>query len=519
MSSEAIRDRVCALVEPLRLVADHEGSAYVLHPRRRLDGEEFLEVVPLRSRAGKLLLVELYMQAHSCVPSAQGLAEGLLALEARARGAEQDIGLRVMVYADGVALDLGDDIWTRVHVTSLGRQFVRVGSPDAPLHGPLFRRGEGALALPRPVPGGDWQALRPFVNVASDDDYLLLLVWLSFALRPGGPYVILVLQGEQGSSKSTVAKVLVMLVDPGLAPLLSPPKDSQHLMVIAKARHVLAFDNLTRIDDDFKDGLCRLATGAGHLARRLYTDGDAVCWQACRPIILTGIDNLLVADDLTDRAIVLALPPILEGARRAEADFWADFERRRGLLLGVLLDAVSTGLRDMGKIRLPGIPRMADFAHWGAAVAPCFGAAPEDFLRAYRVNRQGAVESGLEGSPLAQAVRAFMEGRPTWAGTYGQLLVALDEAADEEIKAAPSWPRSPRGLHGSLRRLAPGLRAVGMHVEETGRTKAGSRIVLTMGDRGDDGDGRTPSHLYTLPPRSDRERPSPSSPEGEIVTG
>lgn len=511
MRGPAIRDKVLALVDPLRLFTDGEGTAYMLHPRTdRFRACEYVEVVALRSREGRLLLTELYLAEHRVAPSSQGLAEGIAALEAVAHGAAQAVGLRVMAYKDGIALDLADDTWTRVVVTK--SNWCCLGD------GPLFRRGEGALALPRPLAGGDWQALRPFVNVASDDDLLLLLVWLTFALRPGGPYPILVLQGEQGSSKSTIARVLVMLIDPGLVPLAPAPKDSQHLMVMARARHVLAIDNLSRIEPGFKDDLCRLATGAGHLARRLYTDGDAVCWRACRPIILNGIDNLLVADDLTDRSIVLTLPPIPEQARRTEADFWRDFKRQRGLLLGVLLDAVSTGLGDVDRINLPRIPRMADFARWGAAVAPCFGATAEEFLAAYETNRRGAVESGIEGSAPGRALLAFMEGRKVWSGTFGQLLAALNESTGQDIQEAHSWPRSPRGLQNAVRRLAPALRAVGLRVEECGRTKAGAGIVLAWGDCGDGGEGGSYSNLFFLHSNINRGGPSLPSLGASTVT-
>ena len=44
--------------------------------------------------------------------------------------------------------------------------------------------------------------LRPFLNVADEGDYRLLVTWLLAALRPCGPYPILVLHGEQGAAKS-----------------------------------------------------------------------------------------------------------------------------------------------------------------------------------------------------------------------------------------------------------------------------------------------------------------------------
>ena len=43
------------------------------------------------------------------------------------------------------------------------------------------------------------------------------VAWMLAALRPKGPYPVLVLQGEQGSSKSTTERLLRASVDPNTA--------------------------------------------------------------------------------------------------------------------------------------------------------------------------------------------------------------------------------------------------------------------------------------------------------------
>jgi len=54
-------------------------------------------------------------------------------------------------------------------------------------------------------------------------DWHLLVAWLLAALRPCGPYPVLNLHGEQGSTKSTLARLLRALVDPNKAPLRAEP--------------------------------------------------------------------------------------------------------------------------------------------------------------------------------------------------------------------------------------------------------------------------------------------------------
>jgi hypothetical protein len=67
-----------------------------------------------------------------------------------------------------------------------------------------------------------------------------------------------------------------------------------------------------------------------------------------------------------DRAIFLTLSPIAEANRRSEARLWCEFNIEPPIL-GALLDAVSCGLRAMGRGELDGLPRMADIALWATA--------------------------------------------------------------------------------------------------------------------------------------------------------
>jgi hypothetical protein len=69
--------------------------------------------------------------------------------------------------------------------------------------------------------------------------------------------------------------------------------------------------------------LCRLATGGGFAVRQLYTDQDEVLFDAARPVILNGIEDIVTRPDLADRAVFLTLEPIPEERRRPEAELRA----------------------------------------------------------------------------------------------------------------------------------------------------------------------------------------------------
>ncbi|MEX0349377.1 MAG: hypothetical protein AB3N15_08110, partial [Paracoccaceae bacterium] len=90
--------------------------------------------------------------------------------------------------------------------------------------------------------------------------------------HPRGPYPILILNGEQGSTKSTTARVLRSLIDPANSMARSTPNSEQGLVVAARHNHVLAFDSLSNIKPGMADDFLRIATGGGFGTRELHTD-------------------------------------------------------------------------------------------------------------------------------------------------------------------------------------------------------------------------------------------------------
>jgi hypothetical protein len=59
-----------------------------------------------------------------------------------------------------------------------------------------------------------------------------------------------------------------------------------------------------------------------------------VLFDAGRPIILNGIEDVVSRPDLADRALFLTLPYLSEVRRRPEQTLWQDFELARPHLLG-----------------------------------------------------------------------------------------------------------------------------------------------------------------------------------------
>lgn len=470
---ETQADRLTRLGSGGELFRDPLGDAYA-----RVPVGEHLECWPVRSRGFRLWLTGAYYAEQGTAPNGEALTTALNVLEARARfdGLVRPVYVRVAPDGNGgIFLDLGDAAWRAIHVTADGWELVS----DSPV---CFRRSSGAGALPEPERGGSLDELRQFVNVADDRSWALVKGWLRGCLQDRGPYPVLCLYGEHGSAKSTTARMLRLLADPATPALRAEPREIRDLAIAARSCWFVAFDNISHVQRWLSDALCRLATGGGFATRELYSDFDEALFDASRPVMLTGITDYVERDDLNDRAVPVTLAAIPADRRMDERRLWAEFEAARPRLLGALLDDVSAAVRTLPSVRLPSLPRMADFALWAVAAERGRGESSA-FLAAFSEARDATHEQALDGSPIGGPLRAFLDddlARGPWEGTAGELRDRLEQLGGERATRARDWPKSARGISGELRSLAPALRALGYVVEFGDRQGRDRRRVIHL---------------------------------------
>jgi hypothetical protein len=416
------------------------------------------ETWPLRSKTFKRWLGYCFFKRIHGAPGSEAMQSAIGIIEARAQfeAGERTVYVRVGEHSGKIYVDLADEKWCAIEIDADGWRVI--ARPPV-----SFRRAAGMLPLPTPVRGGSLAELHLLINVQDDQDIVMIIAWLLTALRGRGPYPVLALTGESGSAKSMLATLLRALVDPNTAPLRTLPRDERDLFIAANNGHVIAIDNVSTLPPWLSDALCRLSTGGGFATRQLYSDADEVLLDAMRPIILTGIEDVVTRGDLADRLIRVHLDPIPEENRRPEDEIRAQLEAARPRILGMLLDAMVHGLRHLGMTRLDRLPRMADFALWVTACEEALWS-PGTFGRAYGANRAEMDRTVIEANAVATAVQSLMMRRASWDGTAGTLLSALAEIAGESASKAKTWPNTPRALSGRLRRAAPNLRRVGINV-------------------------------------------------------
>jgi len=463
-----------ALCDDAKLFHTPDGEAYA-----QVLVEDHRETWALRSKGFKRWMVRKFYQQSGKPPGSQALQDAIGFLEAKAQfdGLEAPLFVRVAEHFGRVYFDLCDAKW---RVAEIGPRGWRVIS-DPPVH---FRRPRGMQTLPEPVAGGSIALLRNFINVGDDSNWILCVSWLVAACRPRGPFPILILQGEQGSAKSTMVKLLRKIIDPSSALVRTPPRDVRDLVIAANNSWVIAYDNLSDIPPSLSDSFCRLATGGGFSTRELYTDAEEVFFDATRPVVLNGIDHLADRADLADRALILNLPAIPNENRRDEAQLYADFGQHLPQIMGALFTAVSAALARLPQTKLDGMPRMADFALWATAAEVALGFPPGAFMKAYGGNRADAVHETVEADPVGAAIGGLMYrlGEEPWEGTCKQLLQELEQHLEESVKKSREWPKSPRGLSSRLRRLVTFFRELRILITFHAKSTNGQRVVtLTRG--------------------------------------
>jgi len=444
----------------------HEGYI-VLNKKPR-------EVYGLKSKEFKNSLKDSFYSEYKRMPSSQALQDTISILEHRARLKTDNVSVRVGSKKGNVYLDRCDHTHRAIRINA--KEVKTVSNPSV-----IFLRPKGLLPQPEIESVKSRKEIRRFMSYmnASETDRTLIIAWLLCALNPKGPYPILVLQGESGSGKTTIAKMLRKLIDPSIAPLRALPKTERDLAIAAHNNWVLAFDNVSNIPQNISDALCRLSTGGGLAARQLYTDTDETIFDITRPIILNGIGNIMRGDDLADRALVVNMRTIKDENRTTEAKLWKRFDKHEAAFLSALAQGVCSALKNRDHEVKMKLPRMADSLVWIVASESAIFKESGKFKKAYRRNRENMAFICLEADPLAAAVDRFSIKKKKWQGEANTLLDGLEEVLPDEhkerITKEKSWPKAGNALTRRLKEITPTLRNAG--IEIIFKKESNSRVI------------------------------------------
>lgn len=428
---------------------------------------------PVESKAFRTWLVDSYNKTTGEAVRNGDLSDALLNISASCRERKTTCH-RVAAIDSAIYLDLCQRDGQVVQITAEGWKVIT----DTPV---VFLNKQDMAALPVPQPGGSIEELRDFVNL-TEEDFNLYLGWLLDALKGRKPYSVLVVNGEQGSGKSTFSVLTSDLIDPcQVAKTKNLPKDVRDLAVLASNRHLLAFDNISWLSEEMSDALCRLATGSGMVLRSLYSNADEQVFGGARPVLLNGIPEIGDRSDFLGRTVKITLQAIPEEKRQGEKVLLGRFELRRPYLLGVLCSLLANGLKNEGHVTAERMPRMADTYLWLKACEAGTGKKLADaFAENLRENVKGLALETLLGRSLVE----FLKDRSRngiWTGTPNQLHDNLrncwDYVCGGNHKEMDKYPGNARALSSRLTEMMASLRENGIVIEK-GRTRTGRTVTI-----------------------------------------
>jgi len=436
-------------------------------------------IFPIRSAGFRDWLTNNFFNETERAPSNDAYQATVRILEAQSRYTEfpvRKVNHRIAYDGDAllptrIAIDLANSAGEVLEITSRGwtvGENLRYA----------FRESNSTQALPQPESNensGEHQSapplaeLRNLLKLENDETWHRVLAWLTAALRPAGPYPILVLSGPTGSGKSFLACALRSLIDPNAAPTRRIPERDHEVLQLAYHNWILAFDQIHRLTATIAEALCAISSGdAFEIAQP--DQRDPIVFQIARPVILIAPHDetqraWTPPRTLASRTLTIQLEHIARP--RPESLLWSAFESIRPSAIGTLADAVSTALRRIRDVDLASVPRFPDCVYWTAAAAPALAIDEAAVVNAYA--QPNSVWTGSD--PLREAIHALLEPAGTWTGEVSDLLNQL--RATVPLAALPSTPRS-------LSQALPSI--MGVRVARTKLPDGRRALTLTRAD-------------------------------------
>ena len=263
------------------------------------------EDVSLRSDKFRSVLANRYRKKFGKIPSSAKINDCVLSYQGEI--VEEKAKVKNSNRCDrgknnSILIDCGDRSDTYLEVTAKDMRIVEgMGSEYFYKHS-----RKGAIPIPD-IENGDIDLIFKYCRVPKDMKNIFIAYLVSLFIGDI-EHPCLVLNGEQGSGKTTMSTIIKALVDPvgDSRPSLFPKNDAD-LPLMFRENYLVAFDNLQTINARLSDKLCTIVTGVTESRRKLYTNDEMTHFDLCQPIILNGIHDIVKREDMLSRCIVMEI--------------------------------------------------------------------------------------------------------------------------------------------------------------------------------------------------------------------
>lgn len=317
---------------------------------------------------------------------------------------------------------------------------------------------------------------------ATAEDRIMHWVLLISRFIAEGSQPLIYYFGDRGSAKSTSMKLDKMIIDPSEIDIKALPKNIPDVIASVTNQYMVCFDNVSQISDELSNIFCVVATHGYYSKRRLYSNNEECAIKLNARVSFSGITNLSTKPDLIDRLVCLKLNRIDSEKRRTETEIMENFKKDLPHILDGIFITLSKAIPIYNKLNLERLPRMADFAKWGYAIAEALGYGGDKFMRIYEKNQNELLENMVSEDAVITVLIEMMKKRHYFRGKVTELLSILTTMAEDmNLDIRVGWARDASALSRRLYESQSVLSMFGIGIHR-GKANGERYIELNMED-------------------------------------
>lgn len=395
----------------------------------------FTEFMSVRDSRYMQSLRRMFLKNYGKAIGTEAMKQIIATIEAKAvfEGAKIEPAVRCKYSNGHVYYYLADEEQTVLHIDKNGFSILE----ECPI--PFIKRHnmmEQVMPMDMEVRKGEKKPsfrklAKKFWKFEKEEDMILHNVVLLTRFISDIPAPILYYKGDRGSAKTTNMRLDKMFIDPSSADIKVLPSSINDLASVLFGEYMVCFDNVEGgITKNMANFLCMSITMGSYSKRKLYSDNEVVDIHLNPQLSFTGITTISNRPDFLDRCICLFTKRIISSERRTIDDILTAFKRDLPYLLYRAMKVLAKALEIYENLELKELPRMADFAKFGYAIAEALKYGGDRFLEIYEKNQEDILELMIEEDTILSVLIEFINKEHSFYGKMMELRVELIAQAD-----------------------------------------------------------------------------------------
>ena len=426
-------------------------------------------IVKIESNDFRKWLKRQYRINYKKVMSNKALIEAIqdeVSEEARINGEEITIYNRIAYIDDVIYIDLGTRDRSMVKITKSGWN---IGQYKV-----FFKRHDKFAELPVPVKGGSIDDLIPFFPQLPETEMCLLLSWLIASFFDDIERAFLLLEGDHGSGKTRIAKLLKSFIDPSHAKVLTYNDNINEVAQQIDHNCIPIIDNASSISRKVSDLICGAFSESSHVKKKLYTDDGDFTLNLSGNLMITTTGLINPQKDFLDRCYKLLVCKT-ESSYQSKQVSTKNLEPLKPQIFGAILDTVVATMNQVQHVPITGNYRTVDFDRHALAAAEVMGLGAEMFHEARRNCEKAKIVSIAKNTPLIEALTNYLESNNNHFSGYMSQLVKMLPSYTVEPAAIT---RHTQVLSKQINKVKPQLAALGISIIGPKNDHRGARYEI-----------------------------------------